>query len=255
MKIYNILTIIIFIISNFSYSQFDLEKNGNILYQFSFAENFEVFKNNKKNTYFITDENKKILVKKLKFCENLNGYILQALDKKNRIVYFNEKLEKVERPSQIVYLVCGTVASYKFELIKKGNEYLVKKNTDNQMIGMESTEEIVISFPDEDYEKIYFINHKDELNFDENTTYPYFLIFERKSKFGIIDNSNIYFYDKIETQNNYLKVQRDGLWNYYNISKQVRYKILDSFIDELAYFELPNGTSGYLDKSGNEYYK
>lgn len=254
MKIYNILTVIIFIISNLSYSQ-DLEKNENIIYQFSFGENFEVFKNNKKNTYFITDENNKSLVKKLKFCKNLNGSILQVLDKKNRMIYFNERLEKLERPKQVVHLVCGTVASYKFELKKEGSKYLVKKYTDNQMIGMKSTEEIVMSFPDEDYEKIYFINHKDELNFDDNTTYPYFLIFEKKSKFGIIDNSHIYLYDNIETQNNYLKVQSNGLWSYYNISKKVRYKILDNFIDELAYFELPNGKSGYLDKNGNEYYR
>lgn len=257
MKNNKLLTFLIFIISNFSYSQFDLEKNKNIVHQFSFGENFEVFKNNKKNTYFITDEKEKIVFKKLKYCGNLNGSILQALDKNNNIIYFNSKIEKIKRPKQIIYTVCGSGSVYHLEILEQKQFYEIKKSTKKHFINGKQEEKVLFtfSFPKNDFDKIYLINGKKQLEYPDYDIYPMIVIYEKGLSYGVISNADTDFYDEISIKGKYLKVKKNNLWCYYNFTNKVKYKTLDDFIDDLAYFELTDGKSGYLDKHGNEYLK
>lgn len=247
--------IILVVYSSNSFAQ--LDENENIIHQFSFGEaDFKVFKNIKKNNFFITDENEKILFKKLKYFENLNGTYFQALDKKNRIVYFNSNAEKIERPKLINYVVCGSGPSYNIEILENEETYLVKKYEKIYRLNEEPIIKslFTFTFPKQNYEKIYLINKKKKLEFSDYDIYPMLVIFEKKSSFGVIDNAETEFYDSIDINGKYLKIKRNGLWNIYNFSPKVKYKILNEFVDNLAHFELPNGKSGYLSKEGDEYY-
>lgn len=246
---------ILILIPTFIFAQ--LDENENIIHLFSFGEkDFKVFKNIKKETIFITDEDEKVIVRKLKYFENLNGTYFQALDKKNRIIYFNNDMKKIVRPKQISYVVCGSGSAYNIEIIENEKTYHVKKYEKIYSLKEETKTKTLFTFtfPKKDYEKIYLINKKRKLEFSDYNIYPMFVIFEKDSSFGVINNGETYFYDSINISGEFLKVKRNDLWNIYNFSPKVKYKILNKFADNLAYFELPNGKSGYLSKEGDEYY-
>ena len=60
--------------------------------------------------------------------------------------------------------------------------------------------------------------------------------------------------DSISVVNNkiYL-IERGGLFGYYPLNKEVKYKILENFQGNFARFELPIGQKGWLSKQGKEY--
>lgn len=238
--------------------QFDIADGEKIIFQSYFGD-YYIFENVKKNTFFITDENEKILIKNLKYCEALSSDFIQAIDKKNNIIYFDTKLNAVEYPKPLSLLVCGTVDYYNLKLLKKDNQYLVETTTNRTFTGGENTIEITATIEDKGFDKIYFINREQTLSFQGSYPYtPTYLFFEKDNKFGIIDNENISLYDTIvisETMfRKVLKIGKSGFYNYYHISEKVKYKRLDDFVFNLAYFELENGKKGYVDLDGNEYY-
>src|SRR5690554_5951024 len=64
----------------------------------SYFGDYYVFQNTQKKTFFITDENEKILIKNLKYCEPLSMDFIQAIDKKNKVVYYDRDLNIAEYP-------------------------------------------------------------------------------------------------------------------------------------------------------------
>jgi len=254
--------IIIFLLLFFPFftngQQFDIADGEKIIFHNYFGD-YYIFKNTKKNTFFITDENEKTVIKNLKYCEPLSMDFIQAIDKKNRIIYFDTNLNIVEYPKPLSLLVCGTVDYYNIKLIKKDNQYLVETTTNRTFTGGENTTEITATIEDEGFDKIYFINKEQTLSFQGSYPYtPTYLFFEKDNKFGIIDKDNISLYDTIvisETMfRKILKIGKSGFYNYYHISEKVKYKRLNDFVFNLAYFELENGKKGYVDLDGNEYY-
>jgi len=53
-------------------------------------------------------------------------------------------------------------------------------------------------------------------------------------------------------QQNYL-IEKDGLFTYYPIIREIKYKKLGNFKGKYARFELPNGKKGWLATDGKEY--
>ena len=156
-------------------------------------------------------------------------------------------------------MVCGTVNSYKYEILKIDSLYLIQRTTNANWTGGNISTQIIDTITNKKFNDIYFVNRSNILEFDDNNTYPIFLIFEKDSKYTIYDNDTQFIYDAVELRNHLYKklvlIKKGGLSNYYHISSKVKYKRLDDFYFHLAYFELPNGKSGYLDIYGNEYFK
>lgn len=237
--------------------RFDIADGEKIVFHSYFGD-YYIFENTKKNTFFITDENEKTLIKNLKYCEPLSMDFIQALDKKNKIIYFDTNLNIVEYPKPLSLLVCGTVDSYNIKLLKEDNQYMVETTTNRTFTGGENTTKITATIEDKGFDNIYFINGEQSLSFDDNFSLPTCLIFEKDNTFGIIEKDNILLYDTVfvsETMfKKVLKVGKSDLYHYYHISSEVKYKRLDDFVFNLAYFELENGKKGYVDLEGNEYY-
>lgn len=232
--------------------------DGEKIVFYSYFGDYYIFENTKKNTFFITDENEKILIENLKYCESLSMDFIQALDKKNKIIYLDKGLKVVEYPKPLSLLVCGTVDYYDIKLLKKDNQYLVETTTNRTFTGGKNTTEITATIEDKGFDNIYFINGEQSLSFDDNFSLPTCLIFEKDNTFGIIKKDNTLLYDTVAVSETMfrrvLKVGKSGLYNYYHISSEVRYKRLDDYVFNLAYFELENGKKGYVDLQGNEYY-
>lgn len=253
-----ILVVAIILYTSAVYSQrFDITEDENIEHQRSFM-NYEIFKNIKKNTFFITDRDEKILVRNLKYCELLSyDSYLQIITERDEMAYLDTNLKIVKKtPGPIFSTVCGSVDSYSFEILKEGNYYLVQKTTNQFWTGGENEIEIINMIADQNFDNLYFINREQKLYFDNNYSLPEYVIFEKDSKYGIADKGNIFMFDSISiVKGIYSKIEKSGLFNYYHISPNPKYKRLDGFVYNLAYFELPNGKSGYVDLKGHEYYK
>ena len=81
------------------------------------------------------------------------------------------------------------------------------------------------------------------------------LVIDKGGKKGIVQSDNsIVYYDDVQDDNFLPKVKKDGLWGYYQLTSEIKYKELDNFHYTLAAFELPNGKKGYIDVQGNEYF-
>jgi hypothetical protein len=239
--------------------QFDIDHNDQILHNFRFGDKYEVLINGKDKTLFITNDKGKVLKEKLKFADHIAGQYLQVLNKKNKIIYYNRALKKIKKPEGILHMVCGTVDSYIYKILEKDSNYLVQKTKDATWTSGEITTQIIDTITNKKFDEIYFINRSKILKFDDNYTYPTFLIFEKNSKYVIFDNNKQFIYDSVElkeyTHSNLVLVKKNDLYNFFSISPKVKYKRLDDFIFNLAYFELPNGKCGYIDIDGNEYFK
>lgn len=238
--------------------RFDIADGEKIVFHSYFGD-YYIFQNTQKNTFFITDQNEKTLIKNLKYCEPLSMGFIQAIDKKNKVVYYDRDLNIAEYPKPFSIGLCGTVDYYDIKLLKKDNQYLVETTTNRTFTGGETTTEITSVIEDKNFDKIYFINGEQTLSFQGSYPItPTCLIFEKNDTFGIIDKDKTFHYDTVSVSETMfrkiLKVGKSGLYNYYHISHEVKYKRLDDYVFSLAYFELENGKKGYLDLEGNEYY-
>lgn len=238
----------------FSNSQsYDITEDDNIVHESRFGD-YEIFKNKKYNTFFITNAKEKTLVDNLKYCMPLNEDYIQALNKKNELVYLNRKLRVVKHP-KVAFTVCGSVNYYSLKLIKDKTNHLVETTTNRRFTGGANTTEITAAIPDDNYDEVYFVNKKQEIEYDDNYPYPDYVLFKKGEKYGLIYKGATSVYDAVTLEGTYVKVMRAGLYNYYHLSPAVKYKRLDYYIFNLAYFELENGKFGYIDVEGNEYYK
>ena len=179
---------------------------------------------------------------------------MQALDRKNKIIYFNDKLKKVKNPRVNIGL-CGTVNSYRLKLLKEDDNYFIETITDRSFTGGSNTTEITDTIYNDNFDRIYFVNKKQDINYSDNDLYLDYILFDKLDKHGILSKGKTSIYYAIIIREPYLKIQKSRLFNYYHISPEVKYKRLDNYIFDLAYFELENGKTGYVDIDGNEYYK
>jgi len=241
--------IIIFLFITFSYTVYGQEESIIPFYDIG------IYQNEKNNTFYIKDNKGKIKMRKIKFV-NVANECLQILNRKNKIVYLDRKLNKIKYPEQLNIEVCGTVANYKVEILEQDENFIIKK-TDNEIIlGGEITSYTIDTISKKGINNIYFVNKEKIIRYDENFYYPETIIIEQNNKIIIRDNKSTEFYDEIDLSNPFrLKIKKNGLFGYYGITKENKYKKLEQYVFNLAHFELENGKCGFIDNNGNEYYK
>ncbi|MDI1257205.1 MAG: hypothetical protein PSV16_14015 [Flavobacterium sp.] len=85
-------------------------------------------------------------------------------------------------------------------------------------------------------------------------TMDYFLYENPSSAITAINDALPKDLDFVENTNGdiYL-IAKNGLYTYFPIVKEIKYKVLGKFKDDFARFELPNGKKGWLDLDGKEY--
>jgi len=235
-----------------------------------FYYNFEIYKTLKTNEYIIKEartleEQLRILdnkrVKKQKVVKKgikMLGYLgttLQVLDKNNKILYLDKNLQSIPYPEPYDYGVSGTVAHYYYAIEENPDYYMIRKTTDNTILPGEVGTTTIDSISKKGITDIYFFNKERKLALINNDCYyPTLVIFEKDSKFGILDNQKILTYDNLEVIDNNIKVRQNGLYGYYGLTEECRYSKLGKYEFNLARFETPKGKSGYIDLTGNEYY-
>src|SRR5690554_8070422 len=99
--------------------RFDIADGEEIVFHSYFGD-YYIFENTKKNTFFITDENEKTVIKNLKYCEPLSMDFIQTLDNRNNIIYYNKNLIVIKN-FKIKLLYCSTIDSYNIKLLIKYN--------------------------------------------------------------------------------------------------------------------------------------
>lgn len=239
-------TIICFGISILSFGQNDQLKLT--------VNKFNVFKDTVKNTFKIKDQNHKIIKKDLKYV-NFAGYSnsLQVLDKNNNLVYLNENLKQIEHPENEILEVCGTVAYFEMKIIETNENYVIEFTEDNSVYNEGIKKTIIDTIAKTNVKDIYFANSEKEISYDENFSFPTYIILDLGNRFGIKQNNTIDYYDAIDLKNPFaIKVKRKNLFGYYGIS-EIKYKALDEFKYNLAKFETEFGQKGFIDINGNEY--
>ena len=220
---------------------------------FSFND-FKIFKEVNEKTYKILNSDNKIIIKDLKYV-NYAGYSnsLQALDKKNNLIYFDDSLNKIKTPKEGIIEVCGTVAYFKRKIIEDNESYFIEFTEDKSVYSEGIKKSIIDTISKKDINKIYFANAKKEIDYDENFDFPTYIILNLGDKFGIKQDDSIEYFDSIDLENPFaIKVQRENLIGYYNIT-DIKYKKLQNFEYNLARFEDKYGKIGYIDLEGNEY--
>ena len=221
----------------------------------AFGTNLKLYKNT--NTFEVHKNDEKVIFKNLKIAVRLNGF-LQVLGEKNNMFYINEEGTKVEE-ANLEIEVCGTVPNYTYEIIKRGNTYIV-----TELVGYDGEENIAAkeigSISAVGIDKINFPNGTKKVTFDANESMFYateiFLnavLLSKGKKQGVLYNNTVRYFDAITYANGVLKVQENTKVGYYNIT-EVTYKDVEPFANGLAKFTTTNNKTGYIDASGNEYF-
>ncbi|MCF6350330.1 MAG: hypothetical protein L3J23_04795 [Flavobacteriaceae bacterium] len=239
---------------------------------------------------FIIGNSDKIHIYNLKLDEITpkNTRAVQWHNKNYCRVLINNKLKWLDRLGNIfdtvkfeAYMVCGTVVSYKDEIltspkgyfiIEKSNRYFTDGNNTN------NTNNKYFLFLRTKYDEVTFLNGSGELYYDENdfliynkddyrypTTYNYLRV-KKSNKYGLIQintknniiNKKIILpieYEFIEEAGyqHWIRYKKNGLYGYYSLNKQAKYKNISRFEMGFARFVLPNKKMGWLDVNGNEY--
>ena len=240
---------------------------------------FKIYKDSNKHFFILKDD--KIFYEDLKFVKVLNTgagetneYELQILDKNNHRKKITFKSDVTTFPMY----GCGTAdimstTSYHFSSYKKINGFNIFVN---KVKGFNSAPQKSLALFENEkkkIEKLFFSNLKTEYSFSDSSGFRerYVLVlFQQDEKYGIAgkikivneENKTKYsfkrsdtlkIFDKLVSVNGLLLVQSNSLVGYYGLSK-IKYSSLEPFVYGLARFTLPNGTVGFLDRRGKEYF-
>ena len=200
----------------------------------------------------------------LKQIESKNIYsiipLLQVLDKNNETFFFDIKLEKTESVD-LFFGFCGTVPHYELRVIEEEDNLIVMENETFYDNGNQEPAISIATISKNIADRIHFINGKNAFNFTSNygldaviRTDPRQIVFIKNNKYGIFGVNETAIYDQITFSGGLLKIELNGLYGYYSINEEPKYKELGGFNYYLARFELPNGRKGYIDSNGNEYF-
>lgn len=216
--------------------------------------------NKKQNRLTVSDKNGKVLLQNIQYIAQINNGF-QVLNNETEIAYYDERLNKLENTPQPIikcYEVCGNVPTYGLKITEENNYYIITK---------------AVGFTNYDFDKyktidsinktkvkdIYFLNKKRELTYNDNRQEQEIVVINFETYFGIwSDKYGIAYFDTIDLKSTPIKVMRNKLYGYYNITSTT-YLSLEPFKYNLAKFEKinPNGKkiNGYIDQEGNEFYK
>jgi len=192
------------------------------------------------------------------------------------VKWLHQSGEVLTEKKEQVFIVCGTVADYYFEIEETEENFLLRERQNLLFVGGTDDMQRNILFSKEEFDKVYFLTETKELAFDGNSNhlavyelpgkFYYYLIVKKDNKYGLLEvekNENgLNFithlpikFDNIKPLGYYLPImyEQNGLYGYYPMNQEVRYKKLEPFDGFFAPFTLPNGKKGWIDLKGKEY--
>ena len=243
-----------------------------LVLQDQFGE-FVIHYSDKTNTYFITDKEGNKKVEDLIFAKSVGWEFAQILDQKGKMFYINADLETVEK-AEPFFGFCGTVPHYTLEIVKKSDEFIFTEDEtffdhDNKDPAKE-----IFHLSTEIADDVQWINGDKILKYDTNygishsyPTDPRRILFTKNSKWGIVQenrdlviNPNVISYsytdavfDEIIHENGLLRTRIGDRFGYFGICDAI-YPKLGMFENHLASFTKKDGSTGYIDTEGREYF-
>ncbi|MFD0975161.1 hypothetical protein [Salinimicrobium gaetbulicola] len=213
--------------------------------------------------------------KKVTAVHIFNNEFLQTIVS-DKVIWLNKSGEISYKKPNIINIVCGTVAYSKREIRNENNSFVLIDNTNNLFVGGDNNTTSYNLFPNTEYDDVLFLNGTKTLSFDGNTgTGSYFklpnnslnyLIVKKDGKFGLLEivflDNGIKLntilpvkYDSIISSGYYLpiKFESNGLFGYYPINTNAKYKKVEKFNFYFSKFVLPNNKKGWLSLDGKEY--
>ena len=216
--------------------------------------------NKKRNRLTVSDKNGKVLLQNIQYISQAdNGF--QVLNNNTEIEYYDAELNKLKNTPDTktkCYEVCGNVTTYSLKIEENDKYYIIKRavgftsyNFDNYTV--------IDSISKTKIKDIYFLNKKRKLTYNENLQEQEIVVINFGTYFGIWnDKYGIEYFDAIDLKSTTIKVMRNNLYGYYNITSTTYLK-LEPFEYNLAKFEKidSNGKkrNGYVDIEGNGFYK
>ncbi|MEX0996419.1 MAG: hypothetical protein WDZ45_05185 [Flavobacteriaceae bacterium] len=204
------------------------------------------------NLKYQSENRSPIRINHLKFAGVISGGRFQVLTQDCEIKYYNIVLDEIKLEPLIV---CGFTTEFnpKYEIIEKNRYFFIKKDT----VEIIDFKEKIVSKKIDSIKKskvddIYFSGNRKVVNeLSGLSTIP---IIIRNGKKGILENGNAKFYENVEFVGNLIRLTENGLKFYYRISKEPKYKLLEQFEQNLAFFIDQDDKAGYIDINGNEYF-
>lgn len=193
-----------------------------------------------------------IRINNLKFAKVISGVRFQVLTRVCEIKYYNSLLEEIKLESLVV---CGFTTDFnpKYEIIEKNGYFFIKKDT-IEIIDFEEkiVSKKIDSIKKREIDDIYFSGNRKVVNeLSGLSTIP---IIVKNGQKGILENGQAKFYENVELVGQLIRLTENGLKFYYRISKKPKYKELEQFEQNLAFFIDQDNKEGYIDIDGNEYY-
>lgn len=208
----------------------------------------------------VTVKNKKgtTVFKNIKYIGLTMDNHIQVLNGNGDIEYYTAELHKLKEKPVIDtlynYMVCGNVGNYSLKIEETKNYYVLKKSEGFTSFNIDNYAAID-SVLKTDVKDIYFLNKKRELKYNGNRLALEYVIIDYGSYFGLLNSPNgIQYFDSINSAEQPIKVKRDSLYGYYNLT-DTEYLELGLFTYNLALFKDQNNNIGYIDRNGNKYYK
>lgn len=208
----------------------------------------------------VSDENGKLLLQDIEYISRINNGF-QVLNKNTEIEYYDAELNKLKNAPDTKTKcneVCGNVTTYGLKIEETEKYYTLKK-----AVGFTNYDfhnyDAIDSVNKAKVKDIYFLNKKRKLKYDDNFPEKEDVIIDFGTYFGILSNQyGIEYFDSIDLNKTPIKVMRNNLYGYYNITPTI-YLELEPFKFNLAKFKKigPSGENrnGYVDREGNTYYK
>lgn len=193
-----------------------------------------------------------IRINNLKFAKVISGVRFQVLTRDCEIKYYNYLLEEIKLEPLVV---CGFTTDFnpKYEIIEKNGYFFIKKDT-IEIIDFEEkiVSKKIDSIKKREIDNIYFSGNRKVVNeLSGLSTVP---IIVKNGQKGILENGQAKFYDNVELIGSLIRLSENDLKFYYQISKKPKYKVLEQFENNLAFFIDQDNKEGYIDIEGNEYY-
>jgi hypothetical protein len=215
---------------------------------------YTAFQNAKTKKYYVISKSKKTLLNNLNYFARVNGGI-QVLNSNNEIVYYTFDLKKIQgkpKPERLLY--CGNVSAYKLIIEKNGNNYYVKKKEGFSRNFKNRKWKVIDTISSKGVEDITFLNKTKSLEYDENIRKDEIMIIKYKNYYAIRIHNKSYYFERVDIISyNPLRVKCHNHFGYFGRTK-VKYTELGVYEFNLAPFVLDDGTNGYVDIYGVEYY-
>ena len=208
----------------------------------------------KANRLTVSNAEGEILLENIQFISQIyNG--IQVINNKTEIEYYNADLHKLAHvPDQdSINELCGNVTTYGLKIEDTEKYFVIKKAVG--FTNYNFTNYIAIdSVSKTKVKDLYFLNKKRVLEYDENMLKSELVIIDYGTYFGVLEDTyGIQYFDAVTPTEADIKVERNGLYGYYNISG-TKYVTLGPFKSNLAEFKDADNKTGYIDLNGNEYY-